>query len=272
MPPTRNERILILAKTYPYPSAKYRETSCIAGMDGDGNLIRLFPVPYRYMHGEREFQKWQYVSARISKALKDQRPESHNIDQDSIIPQEVISTRDGWADRIAALEKHVYPDPATLDSARQASSVSLGVVKPLEIKDLIISKAKNPVWTQKEQAKLEQDFLFDSVELKKHFTLRKLPFEFHYRYVCETPTGLQEFTHMITDWEAGALYWNLRRSHGANWEAPFRQRMEQEFQKERQMYFLLGTVHRFPDQWLIVAFYYPPKVTSTSPQQTTLGL
>ncbi|MGY0201335.1 hypothetical protein [Leptothrix sp. BB-3] len=42
-----SQRILILCKTYPSPSARYVETSCVAGMSEDGRLIRLFPVPFR---------------------------------------------------------------------------------------------------------------------------------------------------------------------------------------------------------------------------------
>jgi hypothetical protein len=48
----RKVRILILCKTYPSPSAKYAETSCVAGMDEHGNLIRLYPVPFRLITGE----------------------------------------------------------------------------------------------------------------------------------------------------------------------------------------------------------------------------
>ncbi|MGR9449202.1 hypothetical protein [Rhizobium leguminosarum] len=40
-------RILILCKTYPSPSGKYAETTCVAGMDERGKLVRLFPVPFR---------------------------------------------------------------------------------------------------------------------------------------------------------------------------------------------------------------------------------
>lgn len=41
------ERILILAKTYPSPSAQYVETSCVAGISESGAMRRLFPVPFR---------------------------------------------------------------------------------------------------------------------------------------------------------------------------------------------------------------------------------
>ncbi|WP_245961234.1 hypothetical protein [Neopusillimonas maritima] len=42
----RMERILILAKTYPSPSAQYVETSCVAGISQDGSMRRLYPVPF----------------------------------------------------------------------------------------------------------------------------------------------------------------------------------------------------------------------------------
>jgi hypothetical protein len=53
------ERVLILCKTYPSPSAKYAETSCVAGMTEDGKLIRLYPVPFRLVSDEQQFKKWQ---------------------------------------------------------------------------------------------------------------------------------------------------------------------------------------------------------------------
>ena len=36
----RKVRILILCKTYPSPSAKYAETSCVAGMDEEGKSYK----------------------------------------------------------------------------------------------------------------------------------------------------------------------------------------------------------------------------------------
>ena len=65
------------------------------------------------------------------------------------------------------------------------------------------------------------------------------------------------------DWEAGALYWNLVDSHGAAWEAPFRDKYGRQLPSTDLM-FLMGTIHRFPDQWLIVSVIYPPM----QPQQS----
>jgi hypothetical protein len=52
------ERVLILCKTYPSPSAKYAKTSCVAGMTESGRLIRLYPVPFRLVADEQQFKKW----------------------------------------------------------------------------------------------------------------------------------------------------------------------------------------------------------------------
>ncbi|MDT8843616.1 hypothetical protein ParKJ_40125 [Paraburkholderia fungorum] len=51
--------------------------------------------------------------------------------------------------------------------------------------------------------------------------LRKVPFDFYYRYVCDTPDGEKEHKHKIVDWEAGALFWKCRESYGIDWEKPF---------------------------------------------------
>src|SRR3546814_4272914 len=66
---SRRERILILCKTYPSPSGKHSETSCVAGMTEEGSLIRLFPVPFRAIRDEQKFKKWQWISAQIYKEI-----------------------------------------------------------------------------------------------------------------------------------------------------------------------------------------------------------
>jgi hypothetical protein len=64
--------------------------------------------------------------------------------------------------------------------------------------------------------------------------------------------------YKISDWEAGALYWNVVRNHGEDWNIPFRKKLERKLLKNDLM-FLMGTLHWFPGQWLIVSLIYPPK-------------
>jgi len=52
------KRVLILVRTYPTPAHKGIEVSCTAGVTDDGQWIRLFPIPYRYMAVETRFHKY----------------------------------------------------------------------------------------------------------------------------------------------------------------------------------------------------------------------
>jgi hypothetical protein len=101
-------------------------------------------------------------------------------------------------------------------------------------------------------------WIFDETDAKALTTLKKLPFEFHYRYACTLDGVRREYRHKIVDWEAGALYWNCRQNHADDWERAFRNKLEAQLPAADLM-FLMGTIHRFPDQWLIVSLIYPPK-------------
>ena len=71
------------------------------------------------------------------------------------------------------------------------------------------------------------------------------------------------------DWEIGALFRNVQRKHGDNWEAAFRAKPEQDL-PSKDLMLLLGTMHRFPNQWLLVSVIYPPKPPAENPNQAGL--
>ncbi len=256
--------ILILCKTYPSPSGKHIETSCVAGMDPNGKLIRLFPVPFRLIDGSRQFKKWQWVNARIDRAARDNRPESHKLFVDTVqFVGDPLPTQRDWKARRDPLSKlSVFEDFGSLDADRIANKKTLGLVRPSKILGIDITGATNPDWTDDEKAKLlqsqQQGGLFDDTDAKALTTLRKLPFDFHYRYECIVGGVAKQYRHKVVDWEVGALYWNCFHRDDAAWEKPFRQKMEVSLPANDLM-FLMGTIHRFPDQWLIVSLIYPPK-------------
>lgn len=114
----------------------------------------------------------------------------------------------------------------------------------------------------------QQGSLFDAVEDQRSLkTLKKLPYDFHYRYECQTSEGMKPFKHKLVDWEAGALYWNVHRR--ADWQEAMRHKFVTQF-SELDVMFLMGTIHRFPGQWLIVSVLYPPKLPETLVRQQTL--
>lgn len=115
----------------------------------------------------------------------------------------------------------------------------------------------------------QQAQLFDDTDAGSVAQLRKLPYDFHYHYECGTAKGLQPYRHKIVDWEIGALFWNVHRAHGSKWEQPFREKME-DYLPGRDLMFLMGTIHRFPDQWLIVSLIYPPRQRPARETQASL--
>lgn len=257
-------KILILCKTYPSPSARHVETSCVAGLDLKGQLVRLYPVPFRLIQDDQQFRKWQWISARVRKNPEDHRPESHRISVDTIdLLGDPLPTKNAWEARreaIASLE--VFHDFEALDRARVERGVSLGLLRPARLIDLTITKADSPDWTDEEVAKLMQlqqqgDLFNQDAEQRSLRQLRKLPFAFHYLYECSADDGtVREYRHKLVDWEAGALYWNVRRHE--NWEERFKQRFLDEF-AEKDLLFLMGNIHRFQDRWLVVSVLYFPK-------------
>ncbi|MBP0590483.1 hypothetical protein J8I87_12295 [Paraburkholderia sp. LEh10] len=260
----RVERILILAKTYPSPSAQYVETSCVAGIAESGAMRRLFPVPFRLIEDGHQFAKWQWIDARTEKAPKDHRPESHKIFVDTVSSGAKLGSEKGWAKRREWLDKiPTFNDFEDIDAARREDGLSLALLRPNALVSLEISKARNADWTDEEREKLLQEQmqgnLFSEADERKHVKqLRKIPFDFYYRYVCQTADGTKEYRHKIVDWEAGALFWNCRRSHGEQWEKPFRTKLEDDL-GSKDLMLLMGNQHRFQDQWLIISLIYPPK-------------
>lgn len=258
---TRRANILILCKTYPSPSAKYTETSCVAGLEENGELIRLYPVPFRYLTGDQKFQKWQWINARVEKTREDRRPESHRIYVDELTPGDLLTTRQGWFERRKAIQPlKVFNSFDELDAAREDRNISLGLLRPNRLVDLEIVPTRNKDWTQDELDKLlqEQGDLFQ--ETKNSIRqLEKIPYGFYYHYECDTQEGPKVYKNKIVDWEICALYRKLLADHGPEgWEAPFRDKLMRQF-SETDLVFLMGNMHRYQHQWLIVSLIYPPK-------------
>jgi hypothetical protein len=130
--PAKLERILILCKTYPSPQSGPRGTSCVAGITDNGEMRRLFPVPFPLLADEQQFKKWQWVSARVEKAPADHRPESHKIYVDTIVcDAKPLPTSNGWQERRAWLSKvPVFADFAAAEDAHQKRGTTLALIKP----------------------------------------------------------------------------------------------------------------------------------------------
>jgi len=131
----------------------------------------------------------------------------------------------------------------------------MGFVRPKELLGLDV-KFAGWEWSQTEFARLSRPSFFDSEDGVR--LLRKVPYDFHYRFECDDE-ACKGHRLKIADWEAGQLFWNCWDRHGDNWEAPFRQKLEDEARSKWDMHFLVGTVRLHPRSWIIGGLFYPPK-------------
>ena len=272
----RRERILILAKTYPSPSAKHVETSCVAGISHEGLMRRLYPVPFRMIEHDRQFKKWQWIEVGVEKAAADHRPESHKVDIGSLEANEEITTKGEWAERREWIDKMpMFGSYEEIEQNRKDKGLSIALLRPKKVLGLEIKDARNQEWTDEEKEKLMraqmQGDLFSEAQAKQQVReLRKVPFDFYYSYLCDAPDGEKEHKQKIVDWEAGALFWRMYKEHGASgWKDKFRAKLEDDL-ISKDLMFLMGNQHRFQDQWLIISLFYPPKRKPVDDRQMSL--
>lgn len=257
------KKVLIVARTYPVPSKTSTEVSCTAGITSDGDWIRLYPVPYRFLDSDKRFRKYQYVEAEVAKSTSDVRPESHKLNVESIvIVSDPIPTVDKWKQR----KEKILPLKATslCDLQKQRDTYqypTLGLVRPAEISRLKIETCAAQ-WTESQLTSLRQYSMFGKMPKSE---LEKIPFVFSYVFKCESPT-CRGHESSCTDWEMGALYRKCQNRHGVDWEQVFRDQYEDRMKRDYDTHFFVGTVHGHPDAWIIIGIFRPPKTEATTPQ------
>jgi hypothetical protein len=258
------KRVFITVRTYPVPATRGIEVSCTAAVTLEGEWVRLFPVPYRFLDSDKRFTKYQWIDVDIQRATNDARPESHRINPESIEIVETVDTDKGtWRRRSAILAPVMACCLCCLQAEQKANGApTLGVFRPTSIRDLVIEPESNPNWTADEIGKLSQQPLWGNAPAN---TLEKLAHRFSYRFTCPhgtCPQGGHKLT--CTDWEYGALYRRCRRDYGAEWEDKFRKRAEKELLEKWDTHFFVGTVHQHPDSWIIVGTFRPPRPASAA--------
>lgn len=133
-------------QTYLEMSSKYIETVCTAGVLADTKkMVRLYSIRFRYLEGAQQFRKYQWIRAAISKAVSNPRPESYNIDPNSIEAGDVTPASRSWEERCAWLlnDHTVFPSVEALREDQKQNGTSLGIVKPKAVKRVFITNRKD---------------------------------------------------------------------------------------------------------------------------------
>ena len=256
---TTESDILIVVKTYPEISQKYTETVCTAGIVADTmQLVRLYPIRFRYLEGTQRFKKYQWIKSEIRKALSDPRPESHHINTESIEVGNVIPADKNWDERHAwIVNKHtVYPSVEALRAAQQKEGTSLGIVKPKDVKRVVFQPRNQ---REIETAIAKKDSIVNQLDLfetKKDLYI--MPVRIMLEFSCKDP-GCGGHKMSILDWEFGQLYRKVAKAK--DWQAKIEAKiMEEIFAKTRDTYVILGNLAAHPQTFCVLGFFWPPKM------------
>ncbi len=253
MTPSGTIETLVVVRTYPVPSSKTVETSCTAGITRDGEWVRLYPVPYRLLDGDKQFHKWQWISVDVRAATNDPRPESRRIDEESIqILSPPLSTKHKWAERRQIVMPLKAQSMCWLRAERnRVRHPTLGLVKPRDVVAFNIQEDERREWSPSEWAKLRQrSMLYDP---PRH-ELEKIPFKFMFRYFCEDK-DCNSHEMMCSDWELAELY---RKLQLGDWKSGITEKVRWMIE-ERDLHFFVGTLSDHPSNWIIIGLWYPPQ-------------
>lgn len=272
----KTERILMIVKTYPTPSAQYGELTCTAGVRlSDSTWIRIYPYPFRLVEQHYRFRKWDIIEAPILKSDNDPRPDSfklYDIERIKLVEQQETGD-EFWSNRMRYIQNTLCSSVGELIDGILPDGVTWGPsILPVSVlagTGRISWEYKGEEWTPEElgkvtKAKLEMEQnLFASDTLKKNYKmLRKSPYLFRLTFQDLANT---EYTMPILDWEIYQLYSNVRDKTSTDEEAleKVRYKIEEEiFSANRQVFLVLGSIHhRFkkPELLAVDGFIWPKR-------------
>jgi hypothetical protein len=271
----KKEKILVLAKTYPSPSSKYIEPSCVAGITEEGEMRRLYPVPFKRLEDHKQFKKWQWVEAEVEENTQDHRKESRKIHFDNITLGRVIDVKNNWAERMRWIKQ--IPQIVSFEQEGPAPKINEDITLALFSLKTEVSLEITESSAQCTTEQLEELHRFDGENILSredmHIpekTLEKIPFDFYFCFVAKTNADTDRDVRLkIIDWEVCSLYHSCFAAYGQNWKAKFKERLEKQM-NQCNLKLLIGNDHHLPRQWMIISLVYPPKQSSVEERQISL--
>lgn len=127
-------KVLITVVTYPLPSRSYDELVCTAGILENGQWIRIYPVPLKFLKGLRKDGqlvtfKYNWIELDLVKRKDDFRPESHSpVDYSfsNINILGVLSTNNNWQERKSICLNNIYTNKSKLlEDSKSPTNTSL---------------------------------------------------------------------------------------------------------------------------------------------------
>lgn len=266
----QRRRILIWGKTRPELSKSYREVVCTGGVFEDTRrLVRLYPIPLRFLDDEQVFRKYQWIEAEVARNLSDPRPESHKIRYESIETGERIETEDAtWKTRAEWVMQpdNLFQSVEALQEQQKQDSTSLGLVQPAQVTGItshrIPEQEKAEFMDRYREAVRQMDLPLDPETGREIRPLRAADYRFKVHFRCDDPRCQNDHKFSVLDWEIDALYFRLRTQQ----ERPPHlaaqgvvEKLQEYCGPQKDTYFFLGNIASHPRNFTVVGLWYPKK-------------
>jgi hypothetical protein len=247
------KKALIIGRAYPEPSRKHIETMCTGAIADDGELLRLYPIPLRYLEENQKYKLWTYARFLIRKSPDDKRKESLTVKEGSI---KVLSQIESKAERFSIIRKAMTADLGALRVKYREDWTSLGIIKI----DLIDIKARIPEknWA-KEKGYMKQSHFF--VDKKP---LEQPPINISLKFKCKNNPECPTHNCRLIAWEYFEAFRSFRTKYGTGIAAfgRIRDRLTALFNDQgNDVYALMGTHSRYP-VWMIGQLYFIEKTVA----------
>jgi hypothetical protein len=237
---------------------------CVAGFRYDTlwqpDWIRLFPFRVRDVPLNLRVHKWDVIRLLAKKNPRDGRPESYIPNMDSIQFVTHLDSSRNWQARRALVDPNRFETMLQVLAEHEASGISLAVVGPGQILDVEVTSrglSELEEARQKAEAKAAQGDLFS---LDNREPLEPVPFDFH--LVVQYPDEPVPRRLKIIDWEINQTFRKYRdQLRYPQPELRVRDRWLNDVCGAKiDPSFLLGNLHRFQDQWLLLGIVWPKRI------------
>jgi len=241
------EKLWILVKAYPQPSLKYQETVCCAGITEDGRLLRLYPIRYRHLKKEQQFDRFDLLEVKIRKSNqeKDKRPESYKVDEDSIVILKK-GKHASTASKSELWKPFISDSLSTLIEQQKICKKSLGIIKPDG--NSLKFKAKSVKDEDADTKSLVESSYGQANLFEKNLTPFERPeYVFYYNF----RSNGKEHSMQIHDWEVQATYRNYKKKYGYH----ALDKMNDFYNNrllDQNPHFIMGNMMRRPWQFMII--------------------
>jgi hypothetical protein len=269
--------ILIWGKTRPEVSQTYREIVCTGGVFKDSKrLVRIYPVPLRYLEAESIFKKYQWIRADVAKATSDPRPESYKIRYENIeVLQTVPTVRGNWDTRAEFIMNPYNLAESVEDLQDQQSSTgrSLGLVAPKEVVDIrserLPPKEREEFWARYEKAVAQIELPLDETTGKEIRPLSPPDFRYKIEFRCFDKRCERPHTFSVLDWDVDALYARQKQTRSPQQAAKeVVDKLKEVCDDDKDTRFFLGNIASHPQNFTIVGLWYPKRKLSRESKST----